>query len=917
MSAALTDNPTDAAAGPARRGRSLRASFSPRDVLFVLFRHKGKALAAFVAVLLLATLATLVLPATYVSHAELQVRLGRESVSIDPAASIGQSAMPMQNRDVEINTEVELLRSRRLAETVASRVGPDRIRQDDAKTATEQERLAEAADKLQKKFEVAQRPDSEILVLAYESDDPSLARDVVDAYVAAFPELRVATSGSDSQSVFANQRDAARAELERLDREIRELKDRTGLADLAAQRTNLLGRLDVLDRQTDATRADLAAATAAVDELKMAVAAAPEQVVTSRTTGSPLSSVESLRQQLTRLRIEERELSTRYVETSPTVVAKREEIKAAETLLSQAIESAEAQETTGVNATREALQLRLTAAQAEAASLQAKLRELEAAYKAAAAGMGDLNATQVELDELEREANIAEAKYLRYDNTFEEGRIESALEADRITNIKVVSGASTPTKPDSPNRKLLLIVGLFIATICGAGTAFAADAIDHTVKRPDDLARIAAGSESSLPADACVSIPMLRSGDALAKGPADYFDDIAHTLAVVFGTAGTRSSRLAVGTTRRTRGLFRSAGHIALGTLRGLLLVPLLVGNGVVSGLSWIGNRLTSKPHEIKRRAALATASQRNSAAADRAAVALSGLGGLSLDGDLVAEYEEIQDEDLGEVDRPEPRAAPERRFWRGIRLAAFGVRRDITAWWRREERPNLYLTSRRHRTAAASAVWRAARGLVEHLQVESGAGVMSIPKAIAVVGAKPDSGTTTVASHLAGVIAERLTDDDGDGRDRKPVLLLRVAEVAPGQAQPAVEEIDGVDRIRTATNTTIPGLSIAHVTSVQSKEVRRALQAAMSDWQHVVLDLPPVFGDLAAQGRAIGVREEAGPRLAAIADAAVLVVESGRLRREAASRALERLDRSGAEVHVAVLNKRDYPVPQWLYERA
>ena len=892
--------------GADRRPISARGgpAFSPRDVLFVLFRHKKKAIATFLIVAALAALAAALIPERYVSRASLNVRLGRESVALDPTAAIGDKAVPLLDRQTEINNEAQSLQSRTLAETVAAAVGPAVLLDGDRDPT-----LAEAADHLQERVQVVVVPDTSYIELAYADEDPNEAHAVVSAYLRAFPALRQAIyANPGSQDFFEEQRGRAQGELASADAALREMKDRTGVADLPAQRINLLNRVGDIDRQIDTARADLAAARASVGRVSLARDQAPERVVTSRTTGGPLSSMENLRQQLATLRIEEADKSSRYNENSPVITQVRNKIAETERMLADAEEAK--QETVGTNPVREQLELQLARQVAEADALQAKLSRLESDRQRVAEGLEQLNEAQVEVAQLERARDIAERNARQYAEMYETGRIEEALRADEITNIKLVSPASRPTEPEGLGRAAFALVGLLMAGVAAGGVAFAAEALDHTVKRPEDLTAVV-GRGDPLAEDA-VSIPKLRSGQAVAKGPADYFDDLSHSLAAIFGTAGAQGSRVAAGTGRQARGFFRTIGHIVGGTLRGLLFVlaalPLAVGNAVFGLLAWPVNALRGGDADDRRRHALATATARRDDSYDVGALALNPSGG----DPLVAEYEQIQDEDEGESDRPEPRAAPERRFGRALRLAAYGARRELSAWHHRDERPNLQLSGRGHRTAAGAAVWRAARGAVEQILVATG--TATPPATVAVVAARPGSGATTVAAHLAAVLAERVADDPDEGDARRPALLVVVREDARRGESPVVTN-DG--EITNVEQTAVVELDRVELPAPRTAEVRRLIESAGTKYRHVVLDLPPIFADLGRRGMAEGVREDAGPRLASLCEAAVVVVEADRLRREAAGRALDRLTRAGARPAAVVLNKRSYPVPQWLYKRA
>lgn len=50
--------------------------------------------------------------------------------------------------------------------------------------------------------------------------------------------------------------------------------------------------------------------------------------------------------------------------------------------------------------------------------------------------------------------------------------------------------------------------------------------------------------------------------------------------------------------------------------------------------------------------------------------------------------------------------------------------------------------------------------------------------------------------------------------------------------------------------------------------------------------------------------------------DGVILVIQSGKIRRQVALRAKQELEESGAKVLGVVLNRRKYHIPEWLYER-
>ncbi len=870
-----------------------RSAFSPRDVLYVLFRHKRKSLVTFAGVAGLATAAAVLLPNTYRSESKLTVGLGRESGSIDPSATIGEFARPMQNRNNELNTEVDLLGSRAVAEAVARDLGPDRLI--DAKHPTTDTAIAEATDFLKKEVAVAVEPNSNNLNISFESTDPYLAHDVVAAYGDHFRRVRQGVFRSASgTSFFEEQRVNAEAELRRVRKELREYKDATGVADVTVQRGILLNRIGDLESKVDAARAERAAAVATASRLQDRLESMPTNVVTQQTTGSPNSSIETLRTRISELRLEEQDLSSRFFENDPKVRNVRAQIAEAERLLADATVAAET--TVSVNPIREQLSLRVETEQASAEALEAKLVRLEADLAEARGGLATINDAQLTIDELEREARLVENDLGEFAKAYSVARMDRELQQAEISNVSISVPANLPVSPEGPNRPILLIAGLCMAAFASVGVAFAADALDHDVARPDDLLRV--GEPASHLAGACISIPKLKSGQVVAKGSADYFDDILQSIRTLFGTAGRRSTDVAAGTRRQARGVFSAGRYILATSIRELFRLCI-----------WLGNKTVS----------LITSPFAKSKAITRPRVAPAYAGGF--DTGLSLEDEEVQDAEPEERTEYEPLAQPKRRVGRSVRLMAWAVARDAAAWRRRDERPNLQIANRDHRPAASSAVWRSARGLVEQIILDGERADRGnrVPPSLAVVAARPDAGTSTVAAHLAGVLAERVLEDterrDGDIGDKLPSLLLK-CRTGVGLS-PKVDS-DGKPTLPDVIATPARGLDELSINVTRTTEVRRILDVARRRYRHVVLDLPPVFDLLDTTGRAggNGIGDEAGPRLAALAEVTVLVMEADGLRREAAARAVERLERSGANVAVAVLNKRRYPVPGWIYDR-
>src|SRR5262245_27604850 len=85
---------------------------SSRTAFRVLLRHKWKMAVFFFGTMSLVVAGLIVWPKSYTSDSLLFVHIGNESVGMDPTASVHDTMPLNESRESELNSEMELLRSR-------------------------------------------------------------------------------------------------------------------------------------------------------------------------------------------------------------------------------------------------------------------------------------------------------------------------------------------------------------------------------------------------------------------------------------------------------------------------------------------------------------------------------------------------------------------------------------------------------------------------------------------------------------------------------------------------------------------------------------------------------------------------------------------------------------------------------------
>lgn len=512
---------------------------SLRDVYYVLFRHKWKTILFFLAV----TLTVLVLiyrsPEVYRSEAKLLVRLGRESVTLDPTITTGQLINVSQTKESEVNVELEILKSRELLEKLVDSIGPDTLLRRSAQESfnngadekairkttlqattevmnpesnSEQSSPAKPSDNrdravraVMKNLQVKAQKESSIISISYESEFPRLAQNVIDTLINYYLEKHIAvhqTPGSDQ--FFLQQVSDLNDKLLLSEKELRDLRDKNGISSPEEQRQVILSRIAELERQIGAAEVELAACQEKVQWLQKKVSSIPETLVTQETTGFSNQAVDLMRAKLFELQLKEHDLISKFTEKSRQVQMIRKEVAEAQMQLDKEIaKTGRIEVTKGINSNYLQTESALFMEQANLLSIQAKIVNLKEQLATAKEGLKSINEADLKFTSLRREIDMDQAKYQRYSENLEQARIDHALDREKISNISVVQSATFPTFPVSQRRSLKLALGILVGILGGIGLAFLFEHIDHSIRTPTEV-------EEKLRLPTLASIPRVR-----------------------------------------------------------------------------------------------------------------------------------------------------------------------------------------------------------------------------------------------------------------------------------------------------------------------------------------------------------------------------------------------------------------------
>lgn len=558
-----------------------------RSLFRVLFRHKKKALLFFAVVFGGVFLATMMRSEAYRSKAKLLIRIGRESVALDPTATTGPTVDVRQSREHELNSELAILRSADLQRSVVGLVGAPAILEPGAGAgggagggdgpgalarlrdlvggavsglkSTVREALAAEGGPLlteedrallavEKGLDIDLVQASNVITVSYTSVDPELARDVVDAVVQAYLEKHIEVhKNPGSYRFFSQQAEQVAAELARAEAELRDLKNATGISSVADHRRMLLERLAGVNVELGTARAALASAEATVEALGRLRDELPETVLTSETKALSTAYTDALQQRIHELRLQEVELETNFREDSRRVQSLRQQIaRAVELLESQDPETTEL--TVGANPTRQQIEFQLVAEVARREAQESALATLEREEARLRDELTALNEHEVEMSLLLRTIGNHERRHRKYVDNLEQARVDQALQLEKISNIAVLQPATLPLESDRPGKSLILALGLLLSLAGSVGLAFTAELLDQSLRSAAEVEeRLGVRAVATLPARKTLGLrhATLTEGDVDVDGLQDFLatsTNGAHRAPpVVFGVTAART----------------------------------------------------------------------------------------------------------------------------------------------------------------------------------------------------------------------------------------------------------------------------------------------------------------------------------------------------------------------------------------
>jgi uncharacterized protein involved in exopolysaccharide biosynthesis len=448
-----------------------------RDWVAVGFRHSRMIGLCFLLIFGAVTLITILTPRQYEAELKILVKGERAEPLVSPDKESVMARPEVTEQDV--NSEVELLKSRDLLEKVALASGV--LPNDSLK-------LNKAVQQLEKKIIVEPIKKTKLIRVTYKGESPHGAETVLQTLGQLYFEKHLEVHRPPGAvNFFQGQTEEYRKELKETEAAMTKFAADEGVVEAPLSREISVRELNEFEAELKKARFAVAETEQRIQVLEQEQASTDARLTTSiKTTGNPYLE-QQLRTTLLSLELKRTELLNKFTPDYRPVQEVEAEIAQAREALQNALNNPVREETTDRDTTHEMIKTELARARADLRAQQAKVESTSQVVDQYREQARKLNETAIAQQDLVRKAKTAEENYLLYSKKEEEARISDALDQQRIVNVSVAQPASAPPSSVSPRWLLNLGAGFFLAICASIIVACTADYLDRSFRTPDEV----------------------------------------------------------------------------------------------------------------------------------------------------------------------------------------------------------------------------------------------------------------------------------------------------------------------------------------------------------------------------------------------------------------------------------------------
>src|SRR5947209_6445270 len=423
----------------------------------------------------LAGLVTMNMARQYQSRMKFLVNTDRADLVLTPQKD-GASNSRMEISETEVNSEIELLRSRDILEAI---VRAGRLyQQGEEKPPRAPSRLAieRAVIGLSQDLNVSAMRKTNIIQVTYRAPDPDRAlhvlEDLGDRYLSAHLSAHTA-SGTDK--FFAEQVQKYGTELARVRDALSVFHRQHQIFSISQQQGLSVARMEEVDAQMRNVDAQLQEERIRLAEGERQRAKTSERITTQIRSHPYQGAIEHLETSVTDMRNRRIELATKFKPTDRLIVELDAQIQNTAEALREAQASHTSERTTDVDTLYQTLRSDLAKGEIAIRGLEARRTELSAIRQGYLNKLAAMDASYVELQSMEQKEREAQDNHQLYTRRLEEARLAQSLDREKFSNVVLIERPVSSPLPVSPKLSKNLMLGAMMGVLLAVTFAFLFD----------------------------------------------------------------------------------------------------------------------------------------------------------------------------------------------------------------------------------------------------------------------------------------------------------------------------------------------------------------------------------------------------------------------------------------------------------
>ena len=364
----------------------------------------------------------------------------------------------------QIASEIELLKNQELLMTVAQQAGSNN---------------ASSLPEFASRFLVEEINDSNVIRVTYRDENPEQAARVLQTFFAEYLKERERLSQPinpvNAKAALSERAEAFNQKLDVATTALKQVEAAPELSGNASQKELVLKQYYDLQKQAEAADIERREAKEQINALKSQLASEPEQLEVGSST-KYVQALDKMKEELVAFEMQRTQLLQKYQPQHRLIRDMDQRIAKSKELIAKEEQNPPRERSFAINQTRRRLTDDLFKAETSLAVLverAARLRELVSSYQSR---VNNLNLEGVKKENLERERVLNQEAVNLFRQKAQEAEVDAIVKKSKLTQVRLLEGASLARYPVSPNWSQNLILLL----LAGLGTALGSVLIAET-----------------------------------------------------------------------------------------------------------------------------------------------------------------------------------------------------------------------------------------------------------------------------------------------------------------------------------------------------------------------------------------------------------------------------------------------------